>query len=50
MGLALAAVPTLNGGHEILQKGNAHCLNEMMRASLERLEAIQALLAAYGVA
>lgn len=47
--LALAALPTLNGGPEILQKGKAHCLNEMMRASLERLEAIQALLAAYGV-
>lgn len=50
VGLALAALPTLNGGPEILQKGKAHCLNEMMRASLERLEAIQALLAAYGVA
>ena len=48
--LALAALPTLNGGPEILQKGKAQCLNGMMRASLERLEAIQVLLAAYGVA
>ena len=50
VGLALAALPTLNGGPEILRQGEAFCLNETMRAGLERLEAIQPLLAAYGVA
>ena len=49
VGLALAALPTLNGGPEILRQGEAFCLNETMRAGLERLEAIQPLLAAYGV-
>ena len=48
--LALTALPTLNGGPEVLQQGKAFCLNETMRAGLERLEAIQPLLAAYGVA
>ena len=49
MGLALAALPTLSGGPEILQQGKAFCLNQTMRAGLERLEAIQPLLTAYGV-
>lgn len=48
VGSALAALPTLNGGPEILRQGEAFCLNETMRAGLERLEEIQPLLAAYG--
>jgi ATP phosphoribosyltransferase regulatory subunit len=47
---ALAALPVLNGGPEILQQGRAFCLNEIMAAGLDRLEAIQALLIAYQVA
>lgn len=47
---ALSALPELNGGPEILERGKAYCLNPAMAGGLDRLGAIQALLAAYGVA
>lgn len=47
---ALGALPTLNGGPEILKRGRAFCLNNSMASALDRLEAIQALLVAYGIA
>ncbi len=47
---ALAALPDLSGGPEVLAAGHELCLNEGMRAALTRLEAIHALLSAYGMA
>lgn len=47
---ALEALPGLNGGPETLAAGRRYCLNDRMAAALDRLQAIQALLAAYGLA
>ena len=47
---AFAALPQLNGGPEVLQRGQSICVNPAMRAALAWLEAIHERLAAYGVA
>lgn len=47
---AFTALPQLSGGPEVLQRGQAICVNPAMRAALAWLEAIHELLAAYGVA
>lgn len=47
---ALLALPGLNGGPEILELGRSYCLNEHMRSALDWLRALEALLAAYGLA
>lgn len=46
----LLALPALHGQPHVLALGRRHCLNEAMSQALDRLEAIQQLLAGYGVA
>jgi ATP phosphoribosyltransferase regulatory subunit len=47
---AFVALPQLNGGPDVLQHGQAICVNPAMRAALDWLAAIHDLLVAYGVA
>ena len=45
----LRALPGLQGGVEVLAPARTLCLNEAMRAALDRLDAIHDLLEAYGL-
>lgn len=47
---AFVALPGLQGGPEVLQRGQAICANHAMRAALGWLEALRDLLLDYGVA